>query len=75
MVLYIVMTLLMNAMMLNDKSIDQLGHMGGLISGIILGLVILAESGRMIRVFAWIGVVIFYIGGIVLFYTVREPKQ
>ena len=61
-----------------------MGHLGGLLSGIILGLSLIPslshlehpdnKSAKRIKIIGIIAALVFFIGGFTMFYTLRNPR-
>jgi formate-dependent nitrite reductase membrane component NrfD len=61
-----------------------MGHLGGLISGVLLGYVIIPRMAsnqssqskcmKASGTFGMIACVIYFVGGFLLFFTIRTPK-
>ncbi|TNV87461.1 hypothetical protein FGO68_gene10626 [Halteria grandinella] len=71
---FLICILLLNLTLFQGGSnlVDQYGHLGGFISGLLLGYHLLART-KTHRIFTTIALLSFYIGGLVVFYTLRKP--
>ncbi|CDW75017.1 rhomboid family protein [Stylonychia lemnae] len=84
--IFLFLSLLLNLSMTSSNTkVDSLGHLGGFLTGIIMALFlghVLPNSDassqkyqKMLRILGIVLTIVYFVGGFVLFYTLRQPNM